>query len=1739
TEGARAVFYLEVEKTVGESTVLSQDFEKDYLFRMTKYTSMSGAENHTAGGGKSAATTYFSESMILFPYGLSAEDFGRRFRVSFWIKPTADRAVFARIRTTAHAQSTYMDPCDTTYTPLWDLTVGEWNEVSFDYAINDPDYVRAGIQKVGLYIIKSGAGLRENRRTMDSESETVDTEIMYIDDIVLTEIVTPVTIGISGTDGAKPGLVTHPSKKTDAAGGHYGIANGEDADKTLPALTVSGRAESEKGAMYKKYYAKLSLDAYDIEETASVTIRVKNAKFGNLLVYGVADIAEAADWSADSMSWYSAPANDRSGAAVDPEKVYGGAPIAKIAVLGTGLYTVNVTEYARAIRAAGGSVGTLIFVSDTQPGGTVITDEDFNDYVVDFDITRAGDAKEALISAAENYPDGEGYSYEFLSAKNYDRVKFDVARFKNMTRADIGRRFRVTYQMKADKTGTFTNIIVNRPETYGDMQLERKSYETAGVWQEYSYDFEVTDKLIFADTTGTILGSYFGICFDKMGARAEGGEEDVTVYIDNIRVVELSSDDISFEFVGGKKLTSFAYTRPGATNEYTENFDTTTSITTIPESTGDGPSSSWAITRRGFGNFTIQPATWANHTTGGKGGAYTSKVNSADAVILFYNLITPYYGSTLTEFDIGRQVSVSFWFRSRQTGSFDLTVSNYTKANEKSYAPVSTETIDAAWSWKEYTYTFTVTAEMVRENAALLCLRLNGFADYSGTTSTECNLDDIHATVSDAKVENLLPIRYEDFSRFAPASGTSGAAWPTTNVDDALNESYGVVWAGTNTQTVNYSGGQNWADHTQFLGGTAKAGLQFWGELVSSQIKFYNMITPVSGNTLTEADIGRSFRFSFWLRGEQTGSFRLAVTSKSLNANTFTTKSEPYTVDTANTWKEYVYEFTVTEEMVKNSAALPTLFLDDGWDRTNRAHVYIDDLLCYELPREAKEPTFRYSEDFENLTSVEWTNTNGPLHSTRALTYGGFEAVAGAGVSLVSETDGNKAVKIHSNKIYNRVMLYNVVSPRYRTEATGLQNSVLSSDDLGRQFLVTFRLKSEKAGSFDVSLTAYTTGDTSYTEKVTLSYTTPGEWQSFSYLVTVNRAMIEKNAGLVTLTFAGFGQNANGSEFADIFLDDVTSTEFAASASYRVPVSEATAVSNRPTDGTLSVDRTTAGEETLFGIRKAYLAFANLSASHANRAELVLRITEAEGQTLKIYGLPKALADSITWNTAPANRYDEGVDLAKIYGGKPLVTLTAEVGEHRLDVTEYVRAMGGYAAFVVVTEDAGGKEYLHADFSSVELFAGVDYLTDDSLTLSDGVGRVSGKSITFKNVFGGRGKSVRAGQEYLITVKVSATTAKLFTLAVDGTAVMTQVNTADGTLTLRYTATAEDEAAGVSSLTVSADTADFTLDELVVADTSLVTIEEATLSVYEAIRPTLSADDFAAKSNITLSSDFGYNFYLPVAPGLSAEVEGETLDMTSPEILDIDGRAYVKIRRDLAAKNGADILHATVSFTAAEGTRTGTYALSIPSYAKRVTAGAYDDTTKDLMRDMLSYIEAALAYFDTSSEEKLAAIREIIAEDYNAALDAASVGLTEENAVSRDTGSALDTVCLHLTSTPAFVFYLKEGKASLAKSFRFSSKSGAPLTSEIRVASDGRTYLEVTTYAYGMGDTLTFTYTDEDGNTQSGAYHLASYYLGIATDEAGITEAAKAKREELATLTLRLAKYSAAAKAYRTAVASK
>ncbi len=189
-------------------------------------------------------------------------------------------------------------------------------------------------------------------------------------------------------------------------------------------------------------------------------------------------------------------------------------------------------------------------------------------------------------------------------------------------------------------------------------------------------------------------------------------------------------------------------------------------------------------------------------------------------------------------------------------------------------------------------------------------------------------------------------------------------------------------------------------------------------------------------------------------------------------------------------------------------------------------------------------------------------------------------------------------------------------------------------------------------------------------------------------------------------------------------------------------------------------------------------------------------------------------------------------------------------------------------------------------------------------------------------------------------------------------------------------------------------------------------------------------------------------------------------------------------------------------------------------------------------KNVLISEDAVDMYFDdmtvrrtaTSLTETNLSVSSAVGVCENGNSDALSVVAAPSVANADDNGHLIDTACLNLGATPAFVFYLKEGvEKEVAESFCFTtSVSGASLDRVVGYDEESERYfIEVTAYAYGMKDALNFTYKDENGTTQNGSYNLAAYYVSPVASE------------ETKTLVRALAQYADSAKAYRESVIGK
>ncbi|MBQ8380598.1 MAG: hypothetical protein IJY18_01765 [Clostridia bacterium] len=270
------------------------------------------------------------------------------------------------------------------------------------------------------------------------------------------------------------------------------------------------------------------------------------------------------------------------------------------------------------------------------------------------------------------------------------------------------------------------------------------------------------------------------------------------------------------------------------------------------------------------------------------------------------------------------------------------------------------------------------------------------------------------------------------------------------------------------------------------------------------------------------------------------------------------------------------------------------------------------------------------------------------------------------------------------------------------------------------------------------------------------------------------------------------------------------------------------------------------------------------------------------------------------------------------------------------------------------------------------------------------------------------------------------------------------------------------------------------------------------------------------KSSITLDSNLILNVYIPNKSYLNKiEIDGKTYtDFSALTVKTVDGEEHFFFSFPFSSNEAARAVPLSVTVSGEGLSAKRNFDLSIPSYAALLMeSGKASANEKVLVADILSYIKAAYAYFDSEDSEAIAAIDGVLDPDHEkmspvkieGSTDAPSEGLTDVRFI--------------LAATPALRFYIEdEADESL-----YTFKSGN-ITLPIKSGrdTDGR-YLEVDVYAYALADQIDYFL----GGENKGSYHINSYYNFI-------TNAPEYKDDsELCELLLRFWKYCQSARAYR------
>ncbi len=289
--------------------------------------------------------------------------------------------------------------------------------------------------------------------------------------------------------------------------------------------------------------------------------------------------------------------------------------------------------------------------------------------------------------------------------------------------------------------------------------------------------------------------------------------------------------------------------------------------------------------------------------------------------------------------------------------------------------------------------------------------------------------------------------------------------------------------------------------------------------------------------------------------------------------------------------------------------------------------------------------------------------------------------------------------------------------------------------------------------------------------------------------------------------------------------------------------------------------------------------------------------------------------------------------------------------------------------------------------------------------------------------------------------------------------------------------------------------------------------DDGTVATYR-LRPAEAASiDLVPKMSLTLDRDLILNVYVPAKDFLA----GFTLDGTkytdfkNLKQVTVDDETFYLISVPLSAKTAARDVTLEASVIAGDKIGSVTFTFGIIKYAEKILADG-SEIEKALVCDVLSYVRAAYAYFDTDAAETLEKIDAILGESYD-----------ENNAPSGEGSASVPSTGLSeatfvLDGTPSMRFYLAEGANADAYKFYINGVEVSAVTG----ANTKGTYIDLDTYAYAVCETVTYTIDGVNG----GSFHIAAYYEWSKSQNTA----------ELENLVARFIKYTESAREYRNSV---
>ena len=701
--------------TVGSVQNLAQGEDTDnQALMVTNYSDNPSASypNRLTWVGHPAKIITFSKA--LKDSVITEEDYGRLFRVEMDVydEQSGGRQVIINIGSNALTESSGTDNVDLKQKrKTYQTAEDQWTTISLDCRIDHPLYWSL-LQKQSLVIQADTTG---------TECANNPATPLYIDNVKVVEEITDIELaGVSLTLYSEVMNESAP----DSAG--Y-VQSGSKADTAFDGdtLTVSASNISMSGEN-KKTYARIPVSAFDESKRAGVSVTVTEGG-GQVSVYGMTDINEAADWNANTINYINAYANDRFSHSVDLDKVYGSKPLDTLAVGGSGTYTFDITEYMAYMKEKGAEYATVIFVSDSTAEGQIYTEAfdnltswSKNSYAAYNSTTRMGfvgmDSEMqsgstiggygVMLDSSVNHGSGSGKSLYFKPNKNYCVAKLNGV-FGTFEASDVGKVYRVTFWAKSDTDGVQLDISLNSAGKSTNWQTKEKSYQAVQTetlstdWKRVSYDVLVTEDMLASKYTATSSLTQDQQVPGQVGINPL--QANAVVWIDDIEVTDISGDIAFAVSETGTEVNTLNY-------KYTRNFDDLTSLQKLNNAAYNSTTNVLAYVGCSPDMQKTMKLDAANNHGEGTGNSLTMQPDASWCRAKFPGLL-----GTLTADNVGDTYTVSFWAKTdvaNATINLELLAGTGTY-NSKSYITAIPASFGAANTWKQFDFSFTVDKGML------------------------------------------------------------------------------------------------------------------------------------------------------------------------------------------------------------------------------------------------------------------------------------------------------------------------------------------------------------------------------------------------------------------------------------------------------------------------------------------------------------------------------------------------------------------------------------------------------------------------------------------------------------------------------------------------------------------------------------------------------------------------------------------------------------------------------------------------------------------------------------------------------------------------------------------------------------------------------------------------------------------------------------------------------------------